>query len=239
LIALEARVRATVQRNAAKQAVQRWMVVMRGKLLEDQLPRAALARVVAVVAARVRQVAEARRLDRERVLRTAVRQWWAQCYVIHSRLENAAVQADGTLARACVLQWAGHTHSRQEQARSRRLYTKAVAFRWEKQARRALTQWMHRSTDCRIRARLAQQAGPQRELQLQAVADQWRRERMARSALDRLRSAARLRALQHDMLLRFAAAWGDANIQRHALAAWRTRTSPPGSMFFSVVAGAG
>ncbi|KAJ2801814.1 hypothetical protein H4R21_002657 [Coemansia helicoidea] len=238
LQAIEARVRARVQRGAAKQTLRRWMVVMRGRLLEAQQPRNMLAHVVAVVVARARQVAEARRLERERLLRMAVQQWWARLYMVQSRLESAAVQADGTLARECVLRWAGRTHSHRESTRGRRLYTKAVAFRWEKQARRALTQWMRRSSDCRVRARLAQRAGPRRELQLAAVADQWRRERTVRGALDRLRAAARRHALQQEMLMRFAAAWGDANTQRHALAAWRSCVSPPGSMFFSVV-GAG
>ncbi|KAJ1729159.1 hypothetical protein LPJ61_003659 [Coemansia biformis] len=237
LQAIEQRVRTSAERSTAKQVLRRWMAVQRGQLLENRQFSGTMARVVAAVAARVRLVAEARRWERERVLRAAVRHWWGQYYVLGSRMENAAVQANGTLTRACMLRWVGRIKNRRQQTRSQRLYTKAVAFRWEKQARRALTRWMGRSSDCRIRARLAQRAGDQRESQLQAVADQWRRERMARSALAQLRSAARLHAVQQKMLLRFAVAWGNANIQRHALAAWRTCASPPGSMFFSVVGG--
>ncbi|KAJ2468683.1 hypothetical protein EV174_006279 [Coemansia sp. RSA 2320] len=158
-------------------------------------------------------------------------------YVINRcRMDNAHVQANATCVRLCLLHWLSQIRAHSAHKNGRALYMAAVAFRWERQARRALQQWMHASSNDRIKVKLAQRAGLQRETQLMRAAAKWSRNRILQTALGRLRASARRHALQHKMGLRLATAWGNANTQRHALATWRQRISPSSSMFFSVIA---
>ncbi|KAJ2358723.1 hypothetical protein GGF43_000631, partial [Coemansia sp. RSA 2618] len=104
------------------------------------------------------------------------------------------------------------------------------------QARRTLLAWMRASSDGRVRVRLAQRTqGGDREQQLEEAAELWAQARAKRQALRQISRVASVRALQRDISMRFATAWGNANIQRHALSTWRMRVSPSSSMFFSMV----
>ncbi|KAJ2446829.1 hypothetical protein GGF42_005591 [Coemansia sp. RSA 2424] len=213
-----------------KTAFHRWMIANRGKLFEQRRLAQSLKRLVSVVASRVQQVKTAREKERAFKLRPAVIMWRNKYFINSSRMDNAQVQADASLVRLCLLHWVSQTRAHREQDNGRALYMTAIAFRWEKQARRALEQWMRASSNDKVKVILAQRAGRQREAQLQRVADQWSRSRMLKRALGTVRSAARCHALQHEMSLRLATAWGNANVQRFALNVWRQRMSPSSSI---------
>ncbi|KAJ2909297.1 hypothetical protein GGI21_002020 [Coemansia aciculifera] len=211
------------------------MIANRGKLFEKRQLAQSLKRLVSVVATRVNQVKVAREKEREFKLRPAVTLWRNQYFINTSRMDNAQVQANASLVRQCLLHWVGQTRAHREQTNGRSLYMTAIAFRWEKQARKTLDQWMRASSNDSVKVRLAQRAGRQREAQLQRVADQWSRKCLLSSAMHTLRSAARRRVVQQEMSSRLALAWGNANVQRFALNVWRQRISPSSSMYFSVV----
>ncbi|KAJ2755037.1 hypothetical protein GGI19_001966 [Coemansia pectinata] len=215
-----------------KTAFHRWMTANRGKLLEHRQLSQSLKRLVSAIASRVRQVKVAREKERMFQLRPAVNSWRTRYFINTTRMDNAQVQANASRVRLCLLHWVSQTRANPDNGRA--LYMKAIAFRWERQARRALAQWMRASSNDKVKVRLAQRAGRQRESQLQRIADVWSRARVLKNALDTLRGMARRRAVQHEMSLRLATAWGNANIQRYALSVWRQRMSPSSSMYFSV-----
>ncbi|KAJ2493169.1 hypothetical protein IWW37_000819 [Coemansia sp. RSA 2050] len=213
-------------------AFNRWVIANRGRLLEQRQLSLSMKRLVSAIALRVRQVKVAREKERVFQLRPAVNSWRTRYLINVTRMDNARVQANGSCVRLCLLHWVSQIRAHPDNGRE--LYMKAIAFRWEKQTRRALTQWMHASTNDKVRVRLAQHAGRRRESQLLHVADKWSRSRVLGGALRTLRCVARRRKVQHEMSMRLATAWGNANIQRYALSVWRQRMSPSSSMYFSV-----
>ncbi|KAJ2156426.1 hypothetical protein GGF46_005188 [Coemansia sp. RSA 552] len=231
----ELQMQARVAENLKRRALHRLYVAMLGNIEEKNHSLKTLSRFAEVLGERARHALQMRQQATSLLLRPKIRHWWSRYYVQQSRIDNADVQANGTLLRICLLHWVAQIRSNRppSEHHDHGLYMKAMAFRWEKQARMAFTSWMHRSSDPRIRARLAERA--QRRDRLEAVAQEWSDRRIVKNAFQRLRSRAALRKLQHAMSMRLAAAWGDANAQRHALLTWRMRVSPPGSMFFSVV----
>ncbi|KAJ2289397.1 hypothetical protein IWW55_006299, partial [Coemansia sp. RSA 2706] len=192
--------------------------------------------VVRTVSERARLVRLAQTRAADFLLQPQLKHWWNRYFVNSSRLGNADVQAQGTLLRLCLLHWLAQTRQHRTHDQGRQLYTAAVAFRWEKQARCVLSRWMQASSNAGIRVRLALrlEEGPDRQAQLLAAADRWAEMQGKRRALRRLARTARIQRMHRDISMRFAAAWGNANIQRQALATWRTRISPSSSMFFSV-----
>ncbi|KAJ1858886.1 hypothetical protein LPJ76_000644 [Coemansia sp. RSA 638] len=224
------------KQGAQRKILHRWMVAVRGRLLESRRVAQTLEHAVHTIAQRGRQVQAAQTTAAEFLLQPKLNHWWRRYYVYNSRLDNADTQANGTLLRLCLLHWVAQIRQHRAPDRGRQLYTTAVAFRWEKQARRTLLAWMRASSDSRVRVRLAQRtSGVEREQQLEEAAELWAQKRAKQGALRKVARAARVRALQRDISMRFATAWGNANVQRHALATWRMRVSPSSSMFFSVV----
>ncbi|KAJ2824018.1 hypothetical protein GGI24_003521, partial [Coemansia furcata] len=219
----------------AQTAFHRWVTANRGKLLAQRQLSQSLKRLVSMIASRVRQVKVAREKERLFQLRPAVSSWRVRLFVNVSRMDNAQVHANASCVRLCLLHWRAQlTHPQQPTTEGGPLYMKAIAFRWERQARRALTCWMEASGDERVRVRVAQRAGRLREMQLARVADAWARGRVLGRAVKKMRGVARRRAAQHEMSWRLATAWGNANVQRYALGVWRQRLSPSSSMYFSV-----
>ncbi|KAJ2404318.1 hypothetical protein J3F80_004956 [Coemansia sp. RSA 2526] len=227
---------ALFKQGAQRKILHRWMVAVRGRLLESRRVAQTLEHAVHTIAQRGRQVQEAQATAADFLLQPKLNHWWRRYYVYNSRMDNADTQANGTLLRLCLLHWVAQIRQHRAPDRGRQLYTTAVAFRWEKQARRTLLAWMRASSDSRVRVRLAQRTnGAEREQRLEEAAAMWAQRRAKQGALRKIARAARVRALQRDISMRFATAWGNANVQRHALATWRMRVSPSSSMFFSVV----
>ncbi|KAJ2454192.1 hypothetical protein EV183_001677 [Coemansia sp. RSA 2336] len=227
-------IEAVVVRKRQVRVLHRWMALVRGKLLESRQLNRTLVQAVQVVSERARQVRLAQAKADKYLLQPTVQRWWRRYYIHCSRMGNADTQAQGTLLRHCLLNWLGQLHQRKAPDADRHLYTKALAFRWEKQARRSLLTWMRASTDERICVRMAQRGGQEREAGLLRAADLWRRKKLKQKSLKRIARVARLQRVHEEISMRFAIAWANANIQRHALNTWRTRVSPSSSMFFSI-----
>ncbi|KAJ2851474.1 hypothetical protein IWW36_001113 [Coemansia brasiliensis] len=224
-----------VVRKRQSRVLHRWMVSVRGKLLESRQLNRTLEQAVRAVSERARLVRLAQVTAEKHLLQPTVQHWWRRYYIHCSQMGNADTQAQGTLLRLCLLNWLSQLRQHKTHDGGRHLYTKALAFRWEKQARRSLLTWMRASTDERICVRMAQRSdGAERELKLIKAADLWRQKKMKQKSLRKIARVARLQKLHREISMRFATAWANANIQRHALHTWRTRVSPSSSMFFSI-----
>ncbi|KAJ1753261.1 hypothetical protein LPJ79_000540 [Coemansia sp. RSA 1821] len=227
-------IEAAVVRKRKTRVLHRWMVLVRGKLLESRQLNRTLEQAVRAVSERARQMRLAQAKADKYLLQPTLQRWWRRYYIHCSRMGNADTQAQGTLLRLCLLNWLGQLRQHKAPDAGRHLYMKALAFRWEKQARRSLLTWMRASTDERICVRMAQKSGAESEVGLTRAADMWRQKKMKQRSLKRITRVARLQKVHEDINMRFAAAWANANIQRHALNTWRTRVSPSSSMFFSI-----
>ncbi|KAI8323066.1 hypothetical protein GQ54DRAFT_310417 [Martensiomyces pterosporus] len=217
-----------------KDALRRWMVLTRGELVAKDRLSKTMGHIVAVVVEHAGLAKLARDKAPHILLRPMIRYWWHRFFIHCARLENADVQANASLVHMCLVRWLSATNLHRTKEHDRGLYMKAVAFRWESEARMALLRWMCASSDKRVKVRLAERSGTLRDARLWEIAESWCAARAARAALKRWRAAARHRTLQRDISMRFAVAWSNANTQRHAIHAWRARTSPNTSMFFSM-----
>ncbi|KAJ2610577.1 hypothetical protein H4S08_003549 [Coemansia sp. RSA 1365] len=113
-------------------------------------------------------------------------------------------------------------------------YERALAFRWEKQLRRAFDALMRASSDERIRVRVAQNS-ISREEDLMDIADSWNRKRILRNTLHCLSTTSRLRVQQERLLTCFADSWANTNLKRRVFDVLRSRFSPNSSMFDSAI----
>ncbi|PIA16232.1 hypothetical protein COEREDRAFT_15579 [Coemansia reversa NRRL 1564] len=113
-------------------------------------------------------------------------------------------------------------------------YERALAFRWEKQMRRAFDALLMASSNERIRVHVAQNS-VSREEDLIAVADRWNKRRILRNALHHLRTSARLSVQQEQLMTCFADAWANTNLKRRVFVVLRSRISPDSSMFDSAI----
>ncbi|KAJ1667055.1 hypothetical protein IW140_002266 [Coemansia sp. RSA 1813] len=222
-----------------RRVLNRAVAVFRGNLLEIFLQGQMQNRAVLLFVQQARRIAKLRELERSFVPKMAIKGWRQRMHVQKTNSENASAMANGTLVRSCLLRWrsmlrkSGKNSTTNEE---RALFMRAIAFRWEKQARMALTRWMHVCKSVSVRVALAQRctdASRRQGLLMDAAADACDK-RIAKSALDRLRRIAWRRQLHKELKLRFASAWCNANTKRHAINVWRARISPSSSMFFSV-----
>ncbi|KAJ1904438.1 hypothetical protein LPJ81_002494 [Coemansia sp. IMI 209127] len=221
-----------------KRMMQRLKTVFIGSLLEKHLEGRIEQRAISILAQQVKRMAKLRDLERSFVPRMVIKEWRQRMFVQKTKSENASALADGSLVRSCFLHWRGmlRKNGKNSSNEKRAIFMRAIAFRWEKEARTALTRWMHACKNNLVRVALAQRCTDtsRRETRLVDIAADVCDKRIAKSALDRLRRIARRRRLHKELRLRFAKAWCNANVKRHALNAWRARISPNSSMFFSV-----
>ncbi|KAJ1992983.1 hypothetical protein GGI25_002573 [Coemansia spiralis] len=222
-------------KRAKRTYLHRWIAVTRGSLFEERQLSNTMKRFLAVVAERAKDVAAAREMERLVVIRSAVRKWRQRLYIYRVNEENASVQASGTLLHTCILHWYSQIREHRDHSNAHELLMRAMAFRWEKQARMALRRWTHASSDTRVQVRLAERDGRRGEERLMGIAMELSSAKIARNAFERLRTAARRRRLHQEIKARFAVAWRNTNLKRDIMAAWRNQISPSDSMFFSVV----
>ncbi|KAJ1947812.1 hypothetical protein GGF37_000189 [Kickxella alabastrina] len=199
LRSIEEGVAASAARRVQRTALHRWLVLNRGKLFADELVGRRIGEVMAII------------IERNELAKLA---------------RDAGYQTDAALVRGCLLKWMDTVKARRAHKYRRKLYMKAIAFRWEKQARRSLLTWMQESRDLRIMARVAQRAGSQREVRLAEIADRWSEAQLVKNALNSLRMTAGQQAVVRGMGMRFAVAWNNANVWRKTLHTWHERVAP-------------
>ncbi|KAJ1825640.1 hypothetical protein LPJ56_002578 [Coemansia sp. RSA 2599] len=231
---LESVVAKSVARRTRKAVFHRLVLETRCRLFEKKLDGRRLDKLISSFTQRAKQAHVAREKARAFAIQSSIHNW-SNSFFVHSQgLDNAAVQANGTLVDNCLRHWIEQAKKRPAKRTDPKLYLRAGAFRWEKQARRALSTWMRVSSDKRIQVRLAQKdTGAHREQRLTEIADEWYSSRIAKDAFVRMRMATEEHLLLQRMQARLATAWSDTNSARHALLTWRSRSSPTGSMFFS------
>ncbi|KAJ2403162.1 hypothetical protein GGI23_000180 [Coemansia sp. RSA 2559] len=221
-----------------KRTMRRLKTVFIGSLLEKHLEGRIEQRAMSILAQQVKRMAKLRQLERSFVQKMVITGWRQRMFVLKTKNENASALADGSLVRSCFLHWRGmlRKNGKNSSNEKRAIFMRAIAFRWEKEARTALTRWMHACKNNLVRVALAQRCTDtsQRETKLMDIAADVCDKRISRSALDQLRRIARRRQLHKELRLRFAKAWCNTNVKRHALNVWRARISPNSSMFFSV-----
>ncbi|KAJ2082608.1 hypothetical protein H4R24_001438 [Coemansia sp. RSA 988] len=112
LYSCELQLRGIVERNAKRLALHRWMVVTRGKLMEDQRLSKTAAAFVRAAAERGRLALTARKMARERLLRKSLNIWRTRIYMRQVQIQNADVLAEGTLAYKYLMHWLSLTRMR-------------------------------------------------------------------------------------------------------------------------------
>ncbi|KAJ2856326.1 hypothetical protein J3B02_001668 [Coemansia erecta] len=230
----EATIAKYVARRACKAVLHRLVLETRCQLFEKKLVGRRLDKLITSFTQRAKQANLTRNKARAFAIRSSIHNWWSSFFVHSQGLSNAAVQANGTLVNICLRHWIEQAKNRPAKRTDPKLYVKAGAFRWEKQARRTLLAWMRASSDKRIQVRLAQRdTGAQREHRLEQLADEWYTSRIVENAFVQLRMTTEQHLLLQKMQTRLANAWNDANSTRHVLLTWRSRSSPTNSMFFS------
>ncbi|KAJ2226056.1 hypothetical protein H4R99_005057 [Coemansia sp. RSA 1722] len=230
----EAIIANSVARRACKAALHRLVLETRCQLFEKKLMGRRMNKLAASFTKRAKQAHVAREKARAFSIRSSVHNWSNSFFVHSLGLNNAAVQANGTLANTCLRHWIEQTRKRSAKKTARRMYTTAGAFRWEKQARRSLLVWMRASSDKRVQVRLAVKlVGDQKEQRLEEIASEWHDSKITKNAFIQMRMAIEQHLLLQRMQNRLATAWSEASSTRSALLTWRSRSSPTRSMFFS------
>ncbi|KAJ2721410.1 hypothetical protein GGI07_003975 [Coemansia sp. Benny D115] len=193
--------------RTVRTAVYKWRVSLRYALFEKKQSKRLQEDAIARIARRARLSKEAR----DRSLATQVRpllQGWRELSTERlSREDEAEAAFKGALTRKCLLRWADQTKEFQVSPRyEKKLMERAAGFRWEKQTRRALDTWMGRSSDPRLRARMAQRAASEaeRETRLMEVAEHWYNMRLSKSSLEKMRSVAEPNGVLHSINMRLA-----------------------------------
>ncbi|KAJ1949589.1 hypothetical protein FBU59_001077 [Linderina macrospora] len=240
---IEAQISAKCRQIAVADSMRKWKVATRGSLLVKQQLVKSLKPVFANIARCARVVKAAHENEHEARLNPVIQRWQSRQSTHSLAMESSPALSDAALVQASYRKLVDvyrrrHSQKLVVQNRSEEhkkdMYMQALAFRWESEMRMAMSRWMRASSDDRIKVIVAQRDEVRWEERAEKIAETWSRKRTARSAFRQLRIMARKRRLQHNLKLRFADAWCNANLQRQVLMALRAKTSPNNSMFFSI-----
>lgn len=242
---LEQIIAAKHEQLARNEAVNRWLVVLREKLWdEDQLPKV-FEQFLTRTSERAKIIRLSKAKERINLLQLSINRWWQAHFINQESLDNADTQADGNLAHSTLMHWRDQIHSNHSTEEQETgagagagagtgMYMRALAFRWDKQIRHSMLRWMQASKNEQIKVRLAQN-DPERERRLMEVGEQHYRMLVIKQVWERLQMEGRRRRLRQRMRMRLADAWSDANIRQQTIGWWRERTNPERSMEISVI----
>ncbi|KAJ2797169.1 hypothetical protein H4R20_005283 [Coemansia guatemalensis] len=104
--------REIVERNAKRHTLHRWMVVTRGKLMENRRLAKTTTAFVRAAAERGRLALAAKEMARERLLRKVLAVWRTRTFIRRVKLQDADARAEGSLAYKCISHWVTLTRAR-------------------------------------------------------------------------------------------------------------------------------